>query len=499
MRLIITTLSFLAGIPFSYAADLTPTEVYAKCFARLTNFPVNIDSQEYKDVAAGKKDPVTTCMSLFDRAQFVKNGNLSKIENENDKLAQGIVENFQRFHQSWFSTISNSGGGAERGLYSYVDFTAPALYITDALLGGHHYRSVFRRNDAIQGVRRSETTTAYVLDGFNVSARQPISGPLVGGNNRTEIENIDVLNFPKITQGRLVGVRGQPARMIANRSGHYRPTYEDRFFTTLIDDREKENIARFFGGGILGTPSYIMMNSEANSRLDGGVRVHRRLANNSMYDLLCLSLPNLRDDQVDQFLKTYKDSDLSFRQDKSCARCHASLDPFADTFRNIQVVLSSPNTFTQNVRAAGHSGLNSPMGLRYLKQFKVRTNQQVVSDNDLSYLRRQPVGQLYYNSISGKTVNLPVNGIQDLGNKISNQLDPYVCAAQRYYGFLTGVNVAVNSGETSDFYKNHRKEIMSLGKDLQKHGSLKKLVENILMTDTFQTRFPGYELTQGGE
>jgi hypothetical protein len=45
----------------------------------------------------------------------------------------------------------------------------------------------------------------------------------------------------------------------------------------------------------------------------------------------------------------------------------------------------------------------------------------------------------------------------------------------------------------------HREEVVELGLSLKKHGSLKKLILDILKTPAFQTRNPSLDLKQGVE
>ena len=156
------------------------------------------------------------------------------------------------------------------------------------------------------------------------------------------------------------------------------------------------------------------------------------------------------------------------------------------------------NNFTVDFKNRGHAGFNRPTQTRYIRKFKVRTSEQSNEDTDSIYHRRKPEGQLYYRDYNGELINVPVNGVADLGRKISKQKDPYVCAAQRYYSFLTGVKIQVANQDSDDFYKKHRSKIIEIGLNLKKHQSLKKMVVEILRTDAFQTRFPGLQTKEGG-
>ncbi len=502
------------------AADLKPTEVYAKCHARLSDHPVNMDSAAYKSVEAGTLDPVQACLNLLNRANFVAKAGQRVIDNANDQIALGILRNFDQFHQSWFSSISSLNNATDLALYNFVDVTEPALFITDALFGNKHYRTVFTTDQSLRGVRvgQNAQTTGYFLDNTNFINRPIITGPLTGNNNSTALDNVSFLEFPKITIGQLIGVENQRTMNFEQPGSVFTASLTAAQMTSVREEGRNYDLGQHFGGGILGIPvnfwdselgqhfgggilgsaPYLVFSSESRAKLDGGVRIHRRYASNTFYDLMCLDLPNLNNADVDEFMERYKDSDISFRQDRSCARCHATLDPFADAARNLLTVQTSNNTFRSNFREA-HPTLPANTQLTYIKKYVVRTNEQTNLDSDDTYHRRRPNGQLHYRNFNGNLVKQNVNGVADLGAKIANQNDIYVCAAQKYYHFLTGVNIKVSSQETSDFYKKHRADIVKIGLDLKNHGSLKTMIGDILKTDAFQSRFPGAELEKVGE
>ncbi|MCB0378349.1 MAG: hypothetical protein KDD33_07640 [Bdellovibrionales bacterium] len=479
-----------AGV--SWAKDMAPEEVYARCHARLSGFPVDIDSKAYSDVKAGKLDPVTACQQMLTRANFVKTDDQFLLKNEKDSIAVGIVRNLHAFHLSWFPNLAASHNVSVELGFTYRDFTEPALYITDALFTRRHYRTVFTRGDSLTGVRKSAASNGYFMySNRNYADLKTFSGPLTTDFKDTSDANIQLINFPRVKNGNLVGV--EPVRNMVLKLPSFvgRASITEAQWRTSLEDVQSFNLKSNFGGGILGSPAYYHINKEFTGLADGGTKVYRRMANSAFYDLMCLSLPNLKESDLGSYLNTYKSSGLAFRTDKSCAACHATLDPFAHAARNIQTVRTSTNGFRTNLRDRISGAFEMEVALKY----KVRTNEQSVADVDNIYHRRRADGRLFYRNYDGKLVNKAVNGVAQLGTAISQQDDIYMCAAQRYYQFLTGIEVAVSSPSSSEFYKTHRDEIVKIGKSFKTHGSLQKLIVDILNTDAFQTRNPGLEVT----
>lgn len=481
----------------SYGADLTPTEIYAKCHGRLSDHPVDIDSSDYKKVEAGTLDPIKACEKILDSAMFVASGNRRLIKNQSDQVAIGVLRNFNDFHKSWFSSIGEVGN-IDRGFYNFVDHSEPALFITDALFGKKHYRTIFTRNDSIRGFRRGEPSPNYVVGGRNFNTVSIIAGPLDGSVSNVAKNNVEVVKLSRVTTGYLLGVEATPKLMLRQDMRLVKDTIvEAQWRTSFEDDGAKVDISENFGGGILGSAPYIMFNAESLARPDGGVNVHRRMANNTFYDLMCLTMPTLQANDVTAYLNKYKSSQLSFRRDKSCAQCHATLDPFANTSRNFVLHRTAPINFRQNI-VEEHEELKGALESSYVRKYKTRTNDQIVADEDNIYIRRAPAGELFYRNYENKLIKQAVNGVADLGSKIAAQEDIYMCAAQRYYHFLTGVNISVSNTTSDEFYKSHRNQIISFGKKLKNHGSLRTLIVDILNSDAFKTRAPNLELV-GGE
>jgi hypothetical protein len=84
-----------------------------------------------------------------------------------------------------------------------------------------------------------------------------------------------------------------------------------------------------------------------------------------------------------------------------------------------------------------------------------------------------------------------VEGLQQLGESMATTNDLYVCAAKRYYRFLTGIDVNladlgnINTPAISLGEKFQRERVIKMGLDLKSHQSLRSLIKNIIKTEAF--------------
>jgi hypothetical protein len=189
--------------------------------------------------------------------------------------------------------------------------------------------------------------------------------------------------------------------------------------------------------------------------------------------LMCHTLPNLLPGDVSGEVDTT--SEYPFRKSASCMQCHSAIDPMAGTVRNLMIYTTANDTFSNTELKLGHPAYG--VG-------KIATN---LSKTD--YVFTPTTGRLFYRDFQNKLVSENVSSLAALGTKVSSSFDFYACAAKRYYYFLTGIDVALNNvpGE-SELSAYHRKEVFTLATRLKSHQNLMTLIEDILKSDTFQTR-----------
>ena len=117
----------------------------------------------------------------------------------------------------------------------------------------------------------------------------------------------------------------------------------------MLYEGDTFNLTAHYGGGLLGSAVLLANNAERPGALNGGLLLHRRWANNIFYDLMCSDMPNLQenDPEVTKEFNTFKaqKSELSFRTNRTCLRCHTSIDNLAHVARNVRINDMLNNTY----------------------------------------------------------------------------------------------------------------------------------------------------------
>lgn len=350
----------LALSAYTYAAasniptKLGPEHLYAKCFARLTDHPVDYNSADYKKVAAGQLDPVTACMQTFDRARLVaKNGRLL-LNNGNDEIARSILRNFHQFHNSWISR------SIYPIYYTYLTYgvrehAEDALFVTRALFANMNFKSIVTSRGGIRSFRLYPSPENFLFMNVYLNDFWPTIGPMLPGRHPAyEPGNARIIDLKEMRVGPMVGIEPMPStpfpysRIIAPEN------YGTVSLVTSQNENKVGNLADHFGGGVLGTPIRFMNYSESGTHKDGGINIHRRWANAFFNDFMCLTFPTLTyvgaNSDVKPDMEAFKNSELAFRKEASCLACHSSLDNFAHAARNVATYLTAVGYFTNEYR-----------------------------------------------------------------------------------------------------------------------------------------------------
>ena len=211
---------------------------------------------------------------------------------------------------------------------------------------------------------------------------------------------------------------------------------------------------------------------------DGGSRMYRRWGKHVVEDFLCRTQPTLRSYDVAYEVDTQ--STIAFRKGSSCMACHATMDPIAGAARNLRF------SFTHN------TGLESTRVKYVGNRFPDMAAVNFPKDKpDANFYRRPADARLFYRSYNGDLVDESVTGLQSLGETIAQTNDFYVCAAKRYYQFLTGIEVTladegdVNTPVFKEGELNQRNKVIQLGMKLKEHQSIEKLIEEIISSKAF--------------
>lgn len=460
----ISALAMSSGFPgkSSAAEDLSATALFYRCYAQMTQSRPDRNSDRVQAVRNGSKDPITACLEILDSAKL----NNTTGRTANNTVAKKVLKTFHNLHSSWFQAKQfpeNFTFLRNKSNRFIHDSTSPGLYLTKALLN-------------------QDTKADYVLKTTeNLVAIRANNNPATSHDNVTKGDVAfanNVLQFA--SYGELLGIRNAGVR---NWPYSWENTRNNRTFSGTAA------VGRNFGGGVLGSQAYLLLTVDEDQtfKSDGAVEMPRKWARNFITDFMCRELPLIRPNDADAFI--VPTSDIEFRKAAACNRCHASMDRMASTMRNLEFFAISG----QNVFAPRHGSVVARM--RAVNR-PAESGWPAVEDNN--YANRPPKGRLFFRNYKGDLIDLPLNNVADLGNKLSQQDDVYICMASRYYKYFTGIKTFVGDiGDASLGLEltaqdiKQRNLVIQLGKNLKNHKDPRRLIEEII-------KLPSYKKTDFG-
>lgn len=381
-----------------------------------------------------------------------------------------VLSTFQKFHMSWFTNHNWADVAANlnafyRGTQDLYYSGDSALYMTNALFGTDvPYSSIVTSNISYEAIRSNPSNNTYVRSNFSKYEYM--------GQTK---ERLEWSPENKMEVGNLIGIKEAEASTVP-----------------YLSDLKVSNVEYKLpdGGGILGLNTFFMLNSGRSllAKANGGTATYRKWSKYIYKDVLCREIPVIRSSDVAFLRQKLPASDLTFRNGNSCLQCHFSIDGMAGVIRNKTITrtgIDMQNTTLTQV--------HSLMTYKYPVTEAAETFLEK-SDNDLNFYKRNPLGNLVFRSYDGTFYNKQYEGPEEMGKAISELDDLYICAASRYYRFLTGVDVEIRDyndpmspvENSSDEIK-YRNMIISLGKNLKKHQSLNKLIEEIVASPLYIT------------
>jgi hypothetical protein len=463
------------------AGELTPAELYSRCFVRMVRRPLPAMDPILAQVNVGTLTAPRACLNLFDKAQL---GQVSgRLADPSNGEAQEIVRTFQMLHRTFFQSratvVDNVNFRTVQALLS--DMEEPALYFTRAALQNSvRFDSVVTLNQPLRGVRvrPPSTLTKYQsqrLHRYASAALGDTSGLTLryrtpsNTNMPFEIPDSELIDF-----GTLVGI--EPAIQLRIPFAQRPAVVSSRtqLLNALAAQLVNVDVRRHFGGGIIGSQGFLHANANLQGLElpQGEELINRRVSARVFQDLLCQQLPSLT--AADVAGDVNPSSPYPFRRSASCMQCHTSVDPLAGTLRNI-VFLRSASLLPRDgaVNSFGF-GLNPVSGS---------------TDENL----QMPAGRLSYReNISGDHINVPVTGLSDVGQRLAGGDDLYLCAAKRYYQFFTGINVPLRTLDSRAanyaLNKRHQDFVVHLGQRLKATQSVRTVFDLIFQSPTFRTR-----------
>lgn len=507
MVLVVLIFLVLHSEQVSAGTQLSDLALFRRCYSQLTGLPVPLNHASYVGIKNKSLTGLAECSKLIDQVVIDPQTGLLRHSNK-DSLA--ILNQMHALHRTWFSSnsveqIQGYAPEIGQGTVDVYDATEPSLAITRAVFTDQaKYSDVLTLSTGVQALRE---------DNPEIVKRQNFVVKNPGRINRTdtsfgEVTQIefrstsqsgvltdnkvysDIKPVPYIQAGDLKGVQKRTSSFIVPNFS-FQPLNGNLLTDSahLIPDLNWSfDLYKNLGGGVLGTPIYLMMNygRELGTPSNGSTKVPRRWAQTNLNTFLCLSLPTLRESDIQHLIKS--SSPTPFRNATSCVSCHATLDQMAYTARN--VVIGASNYIILNTP--------TPATVTLLMSTFKQTHPSVAGwpDTEISDFHKQtPSGKLFFRSASGELINQTVNSIQELGQALVDTDDYYLCAAKRYYEFFTGqdislydrtnpANTGVNKLLTAKDIEN-RAFIESLAQKLKKDQSVKELIKNIMHSEEY--------------
>ena len=496
---------------FAQAQTLSAAAFYNRCYSQLTGHPVPLNHAVMAQVRSGKLNALVACNNLIEKAVLnPSSGMLSPID---DKESFWILNNFYSFHRSWFpgntvEQIQNYNDETGLGTRDIYDTTEPGLAITRSVFTtGAKYSDVLTLNTGVHGIRQDNNFIRNLI-GWTVSA----PGRSVFGNNTAFDGNLfnfratsggfdgspDTTNslfmvLPKIETGELVGVRTTTESSVIP-NVNMSPLGDSTAGNSVPGLNFSFNIFQTLGGGVLGSPSYVLLNfgHELGLPMNGQLKVPRRWAKTTMETFMCSTLPALRESDVAQYFVGKSSS--PFRNSTSCLQCHSTLDQMAYTARN--VILNSTDFFVIN-SSDTHPGPKLGFVMSTFKA-ELASVDGWASEVVPNFHRQAPHGKIYFRTFShGELINKAVGNISELGSALTQIDDFYQCAAKKYFEFFTGIQVPlydrgdptyteINKALSAESIAD-RKFIEGLALNLRQSQSIKNLIKEIIASDYYRS------------
>ncbi|MEK6773671.1 MAG: hypothetical protein AABY64_07005 [Bdellovibrionota bacterium] len=465
--------------------NLSELALFNRCYANITGTRLPFKHPLRASVVSRTLTAVNACMQVLDSGKLNSSPASAEGRMASD-TPQGrlVLQRFNDFHRTWFPT-DDFGAALPQGLtfnaltrFIY-DQGESALHVTRTLFtAGVNYSDVVVGKYSMEALRTSgpiqnpgappkPTPTTYFANksiGLKIALAQATS--------YTDPTRV-YLQTELVQFGDLLGLRPinlNPVKYNLSVIGTHKEGNYPRYMASI---KTHESL----GGGFLGTKSYLLMNLGRSeySPMDGGLRVPRRWARAAINTLLCRDLPVIRRADSEPFVQA---AGIPFRQSTNCMQCHASMDRFSYTARNISYNTIPMLTDAGNMQASVWPATEPA------------ETGQVTADN--KFHLRPTNGVLFYRSYDGRLIDQNVKSIAELGNAFAANNEMYVCAASRYFKFFTGIDVNLNDiGDTSKPTMTaaeikYRDLVIALGIELKSTQSLRILIQKILSSDIYR-------------
>jgi hypothetical protein len=482
------------------AETLSKRALLHRCYQQLTQTTLKPGDPLLAKVDAGQ-DPIDVCINDVLKSAYFSDDTTGNFVVAQEKIALGklVTSTFQLLHSSWFGfrdiPAGAISGGINNNMMAVIEPNAGALYYTMTLLDQNRPANYF--------MNTSEYLRSLRDQGVAASSFYLATTPT---NYYTAMTNFNGLNLVHQT-GTPYGIRVLP--------DSERSTSTLNFTINSITTTTQDNYPRGraypagtikvfenFGGGILGLDSYMArtVDEAVSVQSDGVIELPRKWSQNIYKDLMCLDLPVIRPSDAQQFVDTT--SDAPFRHQEACVACHASIDRMAGLIKSFALAERRTQLIWTTWVDKTHWGKGEAGDYSWSSNKRPTFTSLGYVLN--SYIKEDHVGTLYYRGYDGRLVNEKVDSPTALGAKMSQQIEPYLCAATRYYRFFTGIDVNFTDPGASplplrpddavhyNYILNMTKDLVNADQSGQFHPkNMSALIEAIL-------RSPQYKLSNFG-
>ncbi|WP_044557686.1 c-type cytochrome [Halobacteriovorax marinus] len=447
-------------IKFSKNKELTPIEVFERCFIQIAGKRPSRRDPLYKKVKQDQLKPSKACLLALQESSFLaENRNISK------DTSQSIRDNFHRFFTSWYSNYSYYRAGATFLTHDIHPRDSSALLMSYVLWKNKPFKDILLTEGTLQAIRKSNSKNNTHLFFESPLEIREFEQYRYGDTKKKGLSR----NWsPKWLP------RGEIVDIVKKESFQKTPWYVNRDMNVFLFKSPLTLDKDLVGANT--TQAYILnnMGRDPGEINNGGLVIPRTWSRKVLNDFLCRDLPAVRIEDTVKYVQ--RDSKIKFRSKSSCMQCHTTIDPMAGVIRNSQAVYTS---------SAGDSSIH----IRYFKVSEPKSN-NLLTDVDRKFHLRPPTGRFIYRNNNGNLIDQEFNNIHELNKIIISSDDFYQCATKKVLYYMTGIDINLEDNIFNKDLDKRSTYLLSVLKDLsekfKKSGDMKLLIYDIINTDLYQ-------------
>ena len=453
---------------------------FEKCYALFVQTPLQDNHPLWQAIKNEQIDGTAACMNLLNKAKLSHTNGQLLIENDPESIA--ILKTFSNWHRGFFEESYELNPARYDTTPDVIDIYSHAHYYTAALFKEQlEYKSIVTTENALTSTRNSTVERVYSVvplakpNRFHSSGSSSVTAQdyylkFWQGNLGNPSYFINS-NFepPLVQTGNITGISIPESTILSEGYGSY------------PFNGSGHDINQHFGGGILGSQSFLLSHIKTRNYLtDGAIKLHRIFGKNVLEHFLCKKAPYLR--SIDVLSDVSVHSSIPFRRGISCMSCHTSQDRVASMTRNLlRIASNSMRKATRNNISFIADTINQK-----LPQTDIPMNQ---ANSD--FYKTKPDSKLIFRGHNGTKYEYPITNLQSLGQAIASTDDFYICGASKYYQQLTGIKVDLNDSgninynplnDEALFYRN---KVIALGLALKESQNAMQIIRQIIDSDEF--------------